>query len=173
MSFRKLLKLKAEFDAFDLKMQQRDLERQWIKLELQEIDLKMQQQEFDLLSLWFKMKREAEQPFMLNEVDQHQESNEVNFDLPPKFDEYKDEQEEIEEEAKQREHISHSKPTSQGKICSWVINGESCAHNLANLHTFVHPHLYTPSQLHHTTALNTPYQSKSFYSLQYTITSSF
>ena len=48
MSLRKLLKLKAEFDAFDLKMQQRDLERQWIKLELQEIDLKMQQQAFDL-----------------------------------------------------------------------------------------------------------------------------
>jgi len=144
MSLRKLLKLKAEFDAFDRKMQQRDLERQRIKLELQ-------QQEFDILSLWFEMKREADQPFVLNEVDQHQEGNEIIFDLPPKFDEYEDELHEIEEEAKQREDISHSKPMGQGKICSWVINEESYAHSLANLHTFFHPHLYTLSHLHHTT----------------------
>ena len=91
MSLKKLLKLKAELDAFDLKMQQRDLERQQIKVEPQEIDLKVQQQEFDLLSLWFEMKREVEQPFVLIEVDQHQEGHEVNFDLPPKFDEYEDE----------------------------------------------------------------------------------
>jgi len=46
------------------------------------------------------MKRKAEQPFVLNEVDLHQEGNEANFDLPPKFDEYEDEQQEIEEESK-------------------------------------------------------------------------
>ena len=36
---------------------------------------------------------------MLSEVNQHKEGNEVNFDLPPKFDEYKDEQEEHQEES--------------------------------------------------------------------------
>jgi len=97
------------------------------------------------------MKGEAEQPFVLNEVDQHQEGNEVKFDLPPKFDEYEDEQSEIEEEAKQKEDIDHSKLTGQGKICSWVINGESCAHIPANLHPFAYSHLYTPSHLYHTT----------------------
>jgi len=62
MSLRQLLKLKAKFDAFNLKMQQRDLERQQLKLDLQ-------WQEFDLLSLWIEMRREAKQPLATPEVD--------------------------------------------------------------------------------------------------------
>ena len=45
------------------------------------------------------MRREAEQPFVFNDGVQPQEGNEVNFDLPPTFDEYEYELEEIEEEA--------------------------------------------------------------------------
>ena len=48
------------------------------------------------------MKRKAEQAFESKEVDPHHEGNEVNFGLPPKFDEFKDEQEEIEEEEKKK-----------------------------------------------------------------------
>ena len=93
---------------------------------------------------------------------QEDEGKEVNFDLPPKFDEYEPNEGEMlvlestwddpkEEEAEQRGDISHSKPTGQAKKCSWIINGESCAHSPANLHTFVYPHVYTPSHHHHTT----------------------
>jgi len=35
-------------------------------------------------------------------MDQHQEGNEVNFDLPPKFNEFEYEQEEIKEEEKKK-----------------------------------------------------------------------
>jgi len=69
MSLRKLLKLKAEFDAFDLKMQQRDLEREWIKLELQ-------QQVVDLHFLTLEIKKEVRQPLFSDEGCK--EDNEVD-----------------------------------------------------------------------------------------------
>jgi len=55
-----------------------------------------------------------------------------------------------EEEAEQRENISHSKPTGQGKICALIIHEESCAHNISlsktKLHASTDPH---PSNLFH------------------------
>jgi len=63
--------------------------------EIHDSNLKTQQLQEDLLFLKLDMKREAEQAFESKEVDQHHEGNEVNFDLPSKFDEFKDEQEEI------------------------------------------------------------------------------
>jgi len=62
------------------------------------------------------MRKEAKQPLATLEVDQSREGNkvdnarkeenkeedtDVNFNLPPKFDEYEDEQEEIEKEEKE------------------------------------------------------------------------
>ena len=44
------------------------------------------------------MKRDATQPFDLKEVSKHHEVSKLKLTLPPKFDESKDEQQEIEEE---------------------------------------------------------------------------
>ena len=68
--------------------------------EIYDLNLQVKQLQDDLLSLKLDMKREAEEPFDLKKVDQHQEGNEDNFNLPPKFDEYEDGQEQIEEEEK-------------------------------------------------------------------------
>ena len=98
---RKLLRLCNKLEAFDLKMQ--------------EINVKMLQYEFDLLSFWFEMRKEAEQPLVSPELDQSHEGDEVgnardeekeacvehvqgeedmevNLDLPLKFDEYEDDE---------------------------------------------------------------------------------
>ena len=91
MSLRKLLKFKAEFDAFNLKMPKRDFGMQQIKLKIQEIYLKVQQQEFDLFSLWFEMGREAKRPFFSRKLDQNQEGNEVNKVKEKEFEEKKEE----------------------------------------------------------------------------------
>jgi len=85
MFLRKFLKLKEELVSFDLIIQQ-------IDLKIQQIDLKMQQQEVDLHVLMLDMKKEVQQPLFSNEGCK--EDNEVDWDLPPKFHEYKDEQEE-------------------------------------------------------------------------------
>jgi len=42
----------------------------------------------DLRSFKLEMKREAEQPFISNEVAESHEDNKVNFDLPSIFDDY-------------------------------------------------------------------------------------
>ena len=67
----------------------------------QALDLRRQERELNLLSLWFEKRRESKQPLVSPEVDQSHKGNEVTFDLPPKFDEYEDEQEKIKEEEKE------------------------------------------------------------------------
>ena len=62
-----------------------------------DLNIKTQQLQHGLLSLKHDIKREAEQTFDSKEVDRHEEGNEVNFDLPLKFDEFENEQEAIEE----------------------------------------------------------------------------
>jgi len=52
----------------------------------------MQQQEVDLYFLMLDKKKEVRQPLFSNEGCK--EDNWVDWDLPPKFDEYKDKQEE-------------------------------------------------------------------------------
>ena len=47
------------------------------------------------------MKRDPKKPFDSKEVGKHQEVNKVNLTLPPKFDESKQEQQEIEGEEKE------------------------------------------------------------------------
>jgi len=88
----------------------------------------MLQYEFDLLSFWFEMRKEAKQPLVSSEADQSHKGNEVddardeekeacvediqeedvevNLDLPPKFDEYEDDEgacEVVKEEAIEQE----------------------------------------------------------------------
>ena len=75
MSFRKLLKIKHGLDSLDIKTHH--------------LDLAIQQLRVDLHSFKLEMKREAEQPFVSNEVDQ---SHKVDFDLPPIFDDYGEEE---------------------------------------------------------------------------------
>ena len=64
----------------------------------------------------------------------------------------KDQEEYKEEEAEQRKNMSYSKPTSQGTICSLIIHGESCIHNVSlgktKLHASAHPHPNNLFQLH-------------------------
>jgi len=62
--------------------------------------VKIQQFRVDLLAfgLELKRKKKVEEPIASTEETHTQEHNEVNFDLPPKFDEYEDQEEEIVEE---------------------------------------------------------------------------
>ena len=92
MSQRKLLKIKRELDFLSIKMHLSGFD-------IYDLNLQLQQLRNDLLASKLDMKRDTEKLFD-SEVDQHQWGNEVNFDLPPKFDEYEDKQEEVEEEEK-------------------------------------------------------------------------
>ena len=85
-STRKLLKLKYELDSLDL--------------ETKRMGVKIQQFRVGLLAfgLELKRKKKVEEPIASTEEIHTQEHNEVNFDLPPKFDEYEDQEEEIVEE---------------------------------------------------------------------------
>jgi len=95
MSTRKLLKLKYALDSLDL--------------ETKQMGVKIRQFRVDLLTLRLelKMRKEAEEPVVsIEEVHTH-DSNEVNFDLPPTFDEYEEQEEEMEsmvEETHTQEH---------------------------------------------------------------------
>ena len=98
MSLRKILKLQKELEAFDLRKQEMDWEMQQ-----QAVDLERQERELDLLTLWFEERRKSNQPVASPEIDQSHQGNEVAINLPPKFDDYKDEREEIKEEEKEDE----------------------------------------------------------------------
>ena len=98
MSLRKILKLQKELEAFDLRKQEMDWEMQQ-----QAVNLERQEKELDLLTLWFEERRKSNQSVASPEIDQSHQGNEVTINLPPKFDDYKDEQEEIKEEEKEDE----------------------------------------------------------------------
>jgi len=93
MSQRKLLKIKHELDFLSIKIHLSGFD-------ISDLNLQLQQLRNDLLASKLDMKRDTEKPFD-SEVDQHQRGNQVNFDLPPKFDEYEDKQEEVEEKEKE------------------------------------------------------------------------
>ena len=90
MSLRKILKLQKELEAFDLRTQEMDWEMQQ-----QAVNLERQERELDLLTLWFEERRKSNQSVASPEIDQSHQGNEVTINLPPKFDDYRDEQEEI------------------------------------------------------------------------------
>ena len=85
MSQRKLIKLKHEADSHGVKIDS-------IGLQIDSVGLQIQQFTNDLLSLKLDMKREVRQPLFSNKGCK--EDNEVDWDLLPKFDECKDEQDE-------------------------------------------------------------------------------
>ena len=88
-STRKLLKLKYELDSLDHKTKR-------MRVALQQFEVDLRQFRADLYSMR-KMKGEVGQPFATNEVS-NDHDNEVNFDLPPKFDEYEEREEEKDQE---------------------------------------------------------------------------
>ena len=84
-----------------------------MKHELDSLDIRQQQFKVALITfgLELKMRKDAEEPFVSIEASHTHEDNEVNFDLPPKFDEY-EEQEEMEEsimEEQQEEEVVYAK----------------------------------------------------------------
>jgi len=89
MSLRKLIKLKHKADSLGIKIDSLDVKTH-------HLDLAIQQLRGDLRSLKHEMKREAEQPFVSNEVGQSHEDNKVDFNLPSIFDDYGEEEKEEE-----------------------------------------------------------------------------
>jgi len=85
MSTRKLLKLKYELDSIELERKQMRVSIQQLRDELISIGLEL------------KKRKDAEEPVVSIEAAPSHESNEVNFDLPPSFDEYEEQEEEMEE----------------------------------------------------------------------------
>jgi len=85
MSTRKLLKLEYELDSIDLETKQVRVSIQQLRDELISIGLEL------------KKRKDAEEPVVSIEAAPTHESNEVNFDLPPSFDEYEKQEEEMEE----------------------------------------------------------------------------
>jgi len=83
MSTRRLLKLKHELDSLDIKRQQFGVEIQQFRVDLLTFGLEL------------KIRKEAEEHVVSIEETHAHESNEVNFDLPPSFDEYKEQEEEM------------------------------------------------------------------------------
>ena len=65
-----------------------------------QLNLERQEKELDLLTLWFEERRKSNLPFVSPKIDQSDKVNEVSINLPPKFNEHEDEQEEIKEEEK-------------------------------------------------------------------------
>ena len=95
MLARKLLKWKLERDCPNLKTQQLRVEIRQLGVDLYAFGLELQ------------MKRKVEQPIVSIEETHTHEHNEVNFDHPPKLDEYEEhkidttEEDKIQEEEKE------------------------------------------------------------------------
>jgi len=105
MSTRKLRKLKYEFDSLDLKTKQ-------MRVAIQQFEVDLRQFGADLYS----MREIVGQPFATNEL-RNDHGDEVNFDLPPKFDEY----EELEEEKDQEDIVEEVVDDDQSACESFII----------------------------------------------------
>ena len=97
MSRRKILKIKCELDFLGIKIHLSSIKRHLSSFQIYDLNLQAQQLKGDILSLKLEMKREAEQPFVSNEVDQSHEDNKVDLDLLPIFDDYGKEEKEEEQ----------------------------------------------------------------------------
>jgi len=72
-----------------------------LKHGLDSLHLKIQQLEEDLHSSYLDMEGDVGQPFGNNEEGRNWQDNEPNFDLPPRFDEYEED-----DDCKIREQVS-------------------------------------------------------------------
>jgi len=127
---RKLLKWKEEIDSLNLKTQQLGVDLHALKLEL-------------------KRQREIEQAVVSTEKTQNPEGNEVNFDLPPRFDENEDHEEETTKEEEKRvpeeeeEKIQEEKTIIPTPIVSFKLPPKS-PHNQSVQLSLFHTHDQPP-----------------------------